>query len=633
MATATNTSLVGDHNADEIVAAIVGFAREPLSEPLGPSTKNNKPIKVREAYDREFERYLVRMFLEQHPDAVAKFLDSDSARELPVEARLLASLALEPKASAARVAKLLPQLQRAPGQEEVLRLAQFPDEPGAGEALRAILSNPATRVSTLDALLAVRTRLEATKLGPMLADAARELLGGDVAAQELGIRLASSFKLPALEDALVSLVQRGAHAPPRAVSGAPPETPNDATHSPRDKPPSGNASTSGASGGAPNAAREARALPISLAALRALAEIGSTHSEFFAKLAETSPDPAIRDEALAALAASRASDAPAKVLALYPKLASPQRRTALDRLSTTKPGASAVVAALAAGTIPTADLDGSTLDRLQAVLGPDDPALTKLVDSLGALFRPVLMLDGSDDAWTQTNLSFDGPLTVETWIRLAPQGRKIDNADGILGVPGKLDINFFDAKLRVYVGGTIHDVIVAKKPITPALWTHVAAVRDAEGRWKLYIDGELDNAESKAPAPGALENVRIGWSGAKGGTQGALAEFRLWNRARTADEIRRDFDRVVAAAPSPPVVPAASAPRGQPGRRDVAGTTGGEDAAATSGLIFASSAGGWGVLQKGARIAKTSDLPPILTVDEAVALDAKFAKYRALAAQ
>ena len=36
-------------------------------------------------------------------------------------------------------------------------------------------------------------------------------------------------------------------------------------------------------------------------------------------------------------------------------------------------------------------------------------------------------------------------------------------------------------------------------------------------------------------------------------------------------------------------------------------------------------------LQPGAKIAKTSDFPPILTADEAVALDAKFAKYRALA--
>lgn len=535
---------------DQILGLLLLFGREPIKGPVAPSSRNGKLILVREAYDRAFERFLVRIFLERQPEAVAKFLDSDAAKPLPIEARLLASLALEPKASAARVAQLLPQLQRAPGQEEVLRLAEFPDEPGVGEALKALLANPTTRTSTLDSLLAVRTRLNAEKLAPMLTDAARGLLGGDAAAQELGLRLASSFKLAGVEPQVVALVEKG---------GAP-----------------------------------------ALAALRALAELGSSQSALFAKLAASNPDPAVREAALAALASSKAADAPAQVLALYPKLTPTQRQTALDRLSTTKSGAAALVAALAAKTIPTADLDGPTLDRLQAVLGAKDPALTKLIDSLGNLFRPVLTLDGSDDAWIETDLSFDGPLTVETWVRLAPG---IGNADGILGTPGKLDINFFGGNLRVHVGGTLHDVIVAKKPIMPDLWTHVAAVRDADGRWSLYLDGELDPTQAKAPAPGPLENVRIGWTGAKGGTAGAFAEYRLWNRARTGAEIRRDFDRSFGAENAP-------------------------------GLVFRGSGAIWaGKAQKGATIAKTSNLPPILTSEQALALDAKFSKYRALAAQ
>ena len=336
--------------------------------------------------------------------------------------------------------------------------------------------------------------------------------------------------------------------------------------------------------------------------MRALASFGSGNSELFAKLAENAPDAPLRDEALAALAASKAADAPARLLALYPKLAAAQRRTALDRLSERKPGASAIVAALNSGAIATSDLDSSTLDRLQAVLGPDDAALNKLVNGLGALFRPVLVLDGSEEAWAQTNMSFDGPLTVEAWVRLTPKGRKIGNADGLLGAPGQLDINFYDSKLRVYAFPPHGDVVVAKKPITPGLWTHVAAVRDADGRWSLYIDGEPDSVATK-PAPRSLNDLRIAWSGAKGGTQGAFAEYRLWTRARTAEEIRRDFDR-------------------------------GFGAQKPESLVFYNTGGGdWGTLQKGAHVAKTSDLPPILTADEATALDAKFSKYRALANQ
>ena len=105
-------------SGNDAVPWLLRAVRDPLTEPTTPSARGKKPIPVREAYDRAFERFLVRMALERHPDAVAKFLDSDAARELPVEARLLASLALEPKSSAARVAKLLPKLQRAPGQAQ-----------------------------------------------------------------------------------------------------------------------------------------------------------------------------------------------------------------------------------------------------------------------------------------------------------------------------------------------------------------------------------------------------------------------------------------------------------------------------------------------------------------------------------
>jgi putative membrane-bound dehydrogenase-like protein len=538
------TGEIGDLNA---IGMLLRLDVAPRAEPVAPSTRNGKPIKVREAYDREFERYLVRMFLEQHPDAVAKFLDSDEAKRLTLESCLLASLALEPKASAARVAKLLPQLQRAPGQEEVLRLAQFPDEPGVGEALRDALNNPATRTGVLESLLATRTRLDSARLTPFLADAAKQLLA-DPAGAQLGAQLAGGFQLAAAEPQLVSLVT--------------------------------------GSGGA-----------AMLPALRALASIGSVQSDLFAKLAETSADPLLRDEALTALASSRAADAPARVLALYPKLAATQRRLALDRLAGTKAGAKAVVVALRDGKLDRDTLDAAVLDRLQAVLGERDPDLAALLPQLAHLFRPVLALDGSDDAWFQTDLSLDGPLTVETWVRLDGEA---SNADGILGAPEQLDLNFFGGKFRVFTFAPLRDVAVAKKAITPGQWTHVAATRDANGIWRIYYDGMLD-ATATQPAPRKLENLRIGWSSAKGGLQGALGEFRIWNRERTASEILANFDRTLEDQPA--------------------------------GLVFRANGGeGWGKLAKGTKVMRTTEFPPLLTADEAKMLDAKFAKYGALAA-
>src|SRR5206468_12885882 len=93
------------------LALCVTLGRAPLSEPTIRSTHNGKTIKAGVAYEREFERYLVRLFLEQHPQAVAGFLDSAAANNFPLENRLLATLALEPESSAARVAQLFPQLK------------------------------------------------------------------------------------------------------------------------------------------------------------------------------------------------------------------------------------------------------------------------------------------------------------------------------------------------------------------------------------------------------------------------------------------------------------------------------------------------------------------------------------------
>ncbi len=548
----------------ELVGSLLTFAHEPLDSPMGESTQKKKKIKVGEAYDRDFERYLVRMFLEKNPNAVAKYLDSSDAQKLPIEARLLATLALEPKASAPRVAQLLPKLTRSPGQEEVLRLAEFLDEPGVGEALTAALGNPATRTAVLEALLATRTRLNAAKLTPLLADAATKLLASpDAGSLDLGVKLAAGFKLTSAEPALLALAER---------TGVPPVGPAPTGETP----------------------------DFRLAALRALRELGSAQADVFAKLFRDAKDPLVRDEALSALASAKNETAGKHVLALWPELSGAQRRTALDQLTTTKPGAQAVVAALTAGTIAKTDLDGSMLDKLQTVLGAD-AALTKLVADLGDLFRPVLQLDGSTNAWAESGVSLEGPFTVETWIFLDPRGRAISNADGILGVPGQLSMNFFGGLFRVWDGSG--DVIIAKKPMVPNIWTHLAVTRDEKGQFKIFQDGSLDQEQSKA-APKKFENVRIGWAKADAGTRGALSEFRMWNRARTADEIRNDFDRSYAGQARPQNL-----------------------------VFYAPGSGPWGNLQAGAHVIKTSDFPPILTAAEATALDAKFAKYRALATQ
>jgi putative heme-binding domain-containing protein len=495
---------------------------------------------VREAYDREFERFLVRMFLERHPDLVAKFLDSEAAAKLPVEARVLASLALEPKVSASRVAKLLPKLDRAPNDEELLRLAQFPAEAGVGEALQALLTNEKSRAAVAEKLVAQRTKLDAKQIAPLLTETAKQMLQTSPA---LALQLISGFQLAGLEGDLVTLLKDGKDRKDKSDI------------------------------------------------LRGLRDLRSGEAELFASLAKSDSDPLTRDAALEALAASRASDAATKLLVLYPSLQPPQRRSALNALSSSKAGAKTIVTALFDKKLPQTDLDGPTVERLATVLG-NDPAITQLQQQLGGIFREVLLLDGQDTAWVDSKITLDGPFTVETWVRLAPN---IGNDDDILGAPGGPEMNFFQSKFRVFGGPELRDVCTSTKPMTPDLWTHIAITRDAKGIIRIYQNGELDATATK-PAPAKWENCRIGWSGPKGGTEGVMTEFRVWKRERTAPEIRANFDRILASA---------------------------------EGMTRYDSK--WGKFEKGARIAKTIDTPPLLTEEQAKALDTKFAKFSALA--
>ena len=63
------------------------FAGPSLEGPVAPD-RRGKPIKVGAAYERDFERFLVRMYLERQPEAVASFLASDAAKSLPAEGSL-----------------------------------------------------------------------------------------------------------------------------------------------------------------------------------------------------------------------------------------------------------------------------------------------------------------------------------------------------------------------------------------------------------------------------------------------------------------------------------------------------------------------------------------------------------------
>jgi putative membrane-bound dehydrogenase-like protein len=532
-------------NYNIAVDFLLKMAKASLSEPTAKSTHSGKTIKVGEAYDREFERYLIRLFLEKHPQAVAAFLDSREAQNLPLENRMLATLALEPKQSAPRVAKLLVELKRPPTEEELLRMARFPDEPSVDDVLKPLLGKP----ETLEALLKVRTKLDSAKITPALA-AAAEILWQQKATRSLALRVTSAFKLGNMETSLNKALIASELSPRETID-----------------------------------------------ALRAVRELGANELDgITSHIRSTNAE--IASEAVLGLASSRNVAAPQLVLGKYwNDLTDAQRRTTLTTLAGSKQGGTAIIEAAQRGRVEKEDLDTPLLDKLHAVI-PENAELQKLIQQMSLVARPALRLNGKEDAWLDTKITLDGPFTVETWVKLDPG---ISNSDGILGAPAALDINFHDAKFRVWAGAELHDAIIAKKPITPNTWTHVAVTRDASNKLRLYLNGELDTDESKV-APQKFENCRIGWTATPGGTTGWLTEYRVWSRTRTADEIRRDFDRSFDGEPRP------------------------------SGLAhYFAGTNGWGAVRASAKVEKTADYPPLLTATEAHEIARKFDRFRILA--
>jgi len=532
------------------------FRRIPVTGPetvaliisLGRERAEGDPWTV---YDRDFERYLVRWALEKHPAAVAAFLGSPAGRELPVENRTLATLALEPKAAAVMLVDLLPEINRPLDAEEVRTLAAQADVPEVAAALERLAVDPASRTATLRSLLSFRTSVVNPGIEPIVAKAAGGILGEGVKGRDLGLglELAGAYKLRSLEPEVAKVV-----------------------------------------------ADEAGDVEQRRAAIRCLRELGAMSvGTMQALLSTTGADLQLRADAVAACAESRDPATCAAVVAAWDDLAIGDRPTAAAGLARHREGATALLAAFESDAIDPAGLPVSVLADMRLVL-KENPSLEKIWAELTAGAPRVLRLTGNDNG-AGPEVSLEGPFTVEAWVNLAAP---IDNQDSLLAAGGVLDMNFYGEKFRVWTKAR-GDIVAAASKTTPDAWTHYAVTRDAEGMFRIYIDGELD-AESGARETIPYPDLRLGRSTASGGTQGRIAEFRVWNRARTADEIRADFDRSLA----------------------------GDDGRPASLVTFHGGAA-WGSLVGDARVEPALDSPKLVTTAELAARAEKFARFRQLA--
>jgi putative heme-binding domain-containing protein len=468
----------------ETITLMIALGREPL------------PGDSWTAYDRLFERFLVRWALEKHAPAVAAFLESPRGQALPVENRLLATLALEPRTAAMVLAGLLPEITRPLDAQEVHVLADHVDVAEVASALERIARDPVSRVAVLRSLLEFRTSIPQAAIKPIMARAADDLLGESARDAEriLGLELTGAFRIQNLEGRITALLASADTSP-----------------------------------------------AVQRAALRALRELGGASAATVKRLLELSEkNPRLRAEAIAACAESRDADGCTAVVESWDAFSFTERPAVATLLARHRQGAIALVKAFEADEIDPSTLPIAVLTDMRATL-KNNPVLEAVWHEITSRAPSVLRLAG-DAAGGAARVSLDGPFTVEAWVNLEPP---ITNDDSILAAAGVLDMNFAEGQFRVWTKAR-GDIVVARAPTMPDAWTHYAVTRDAEGTFRIFANGELD-AESTSRDTSAYNGLRIGASSPpRAGTTGRIAEFRVWDSPRTGDEIRADFDRSYA---------------------------------------------------------------------------------------
>jgi hypothetical protein len=221
--------------------------------------------------------------------------------------------------------------------------------------------------------------------------------------------------------------------------------------------------------------------------------------------------------------------------------------------------ASVVVALIAAGC--SSDSSGGDDDDQQPLACPDETG------------GGAIALDGVDDhAKTELDPALGlSTFTIEAWVRRDGEGTTFTTGAGglrLVPIAGKglgegdgtnVDCNYAFGFWGDVLGADFEDMgaganhpVMGKTAITRGEWHHVAATYDGM-KWRLFVDGTLD-AEATAnamPRADSIHPFAIGTAIASDGVphgflQGAVDELRLWNRARSADEIADGMYRTIA---------------------------------------------------------------------------------------
>jgi hypothetical protein len=246
--------------------------------------------------------------------------------------------------------------------------------------------------------------------------------------------------------------------------------------------------------------------------------------------------------------------------------------------------------------------DASGLTALNSVASaPNGTLANGPVWATGSTFALANSLDFGQSNSAVVNLGDPAALdlpqfTIETWVRRDGDGTPTNTGTGgVTAVPlvthggpeddgGNLDMNYFlgvrssdnvlcadfEEGAAGLLQGQNHPVAGAT-PLAIDTWYHAAATYDGS-TWRLYLNGSLEATlvVNQPVQSASIELAGLGTSFTSAGAswghlQGAMAEARVWNYARTMSEIRSTMNSKITV-PTPGLV-------GRWGLNDAAGNT------------------------------------------------------------
>jgi parallel beta-helix repeat protein len=156
----------------------------------------------------------------------------------------------------------------------------------------------------------------------------------------------------------------------------------------------------------------------------------------------------------------------------------------------------------------------------------------------------VLSLDGDGDYVQLPDMGNEVVVTVEVWAKaethFADIKGLVSTAPPDQWKPGTVHFKFESNEIQVHK----NDGVKLRFPAKPNQWYHCAYTSDTEkNELKLYVNGKLIDTGASGTTPTNLTHIRIGSEEEGRYFFGILDEVRIWNVARTKEEIRADINQ------------------------------------------------------------------------------------------